>query len=85
MSVEPPNPNHLRLKAATAIVTVALTAGLLLFDWDAATGGHPNVFSSVRPSLKAALNRLYGRDGAAAAQQQHVGRPGDGSSGATGS
>lgn len=66
-----PTPAHLRLKAATAVVTVAITVGLLLCDWDTNTGhGHPTVFTTVRPAIKSALNRLYGRDGAAAAQQE---------------
>lgn len=67
---EPPNPAHLRVKAGTAVVTVALAVGLLLFDWDSATGGHQTVFSSVRPAVKAALNRLYGREPSAQQQQQ---------------
>lgn len=69
MIEEPPNPAHLKLKAATAVATVALAAGLLLFDWDAQTG-HQTVFSSVRPTVKSALNRLYGRGGTEAQQQQ---------------
>lgn len=69
MVEEPPSPAHLRLKAGTAVVTVALTLGLLLFDWDSASG-HQTVFSGVRPAVKAALNRLYGRGGQAAAEQQ---------------
>jgi hypothetical protein len=67
---EPPSPAHLRLKAGTAVVTVALTIGLLLFDWDAASGGPKTVFSSVRPTIKATLNRLYGRDRAPVGAQQ---------------
>ncbi len=69
MVEEPPSPAHLRLKAGTAVVTVALTLGLLLFDWDAASG-HQTVFSGVRPAVKAALNQLYGRGAQTAAEQQ---------------
>ncbi|KAL4425597.1 hypothetical protein ABPG75_009613 [Micractinium tetrahymenae] len=69
MVEEPPSPAHLRLKAGTAVATVALTVGLLLFDWDAASG-HQTVFSGVRPAIKAALNRLYGRDSQAPTEQQ---------------
>ena len=77
MASEPPNPAHLRLKAATAVVTVALTAGLLLFDWDSATGGHQTVFSGVRPAVKAALSRyVYSKDEQPA--------PGDGQAGGSG-
>lgn len=70
MAQEPPSPAHLRLKAGTAVATVALTVGLLLFDWDSATGGHETVFSSVRPAVKAALNRLYGRQTGGSGQQR---------------
>lgn len=83
MIEEPPNPAHLKLKAATAVVTVALAAGLLLFDWDSQTG-HQTVFSSVRPSVKAALNRLYGRGGADGQQQQQQGSSSSGSGSGSG-
>lgn len=73
MASEPPNPAHLRLKAATAVVTVALTAGLVLFDWDSAAGGHQTVFSGVRPAVKAALGRYFytsgGQQGSGDAQE----------------
>ena len=80
MIEEPPNPVHLKLKAGTAVVTVALAAALLLFDWDSQTG-HQTVFSSVRPTVKAALNRLYGREGANGQQQQQQQQQGSGSGG----
>ncbi|KAI7844239.1 hypothetical protein COHA_002038 [Chlorella ohadii] len=61
MIEEPPNPAHLKLKAATAVATVALAAGLLLFDWDAQTG-HQTVFSSVRPTVKVLLTAIEDGD-----------------------
>ena len=61
-------PGALKLKAFTAVATAALALGLILVDWEPATGGQPNVFSGVRPAVKSALNRFYGRgEGAAAA------------------
>ncbi len=68
---EPPNPAHLRIKVGTAVATAALAGALLLFDWDsAAGGGHQTVFSGVRPTLKAYLNRLYNRKPAGQPRQQ---------------
>lgn len=72
---DPPTPAHLRLKAGTIVATVALAVGLLLFDWDTALGGHHTVFTSVRPAVKTALNRLYGRDNSTQAQHSNQGRP----------
>lgn len=72
---EPPSPAHLRLKAGTAVVTVALAVGLLLFDWDASSRGPKTVFSNVRPTLKATLNRLYGREGQPAGPQPQQQQP----------
>ena len=82
---EPPTAKHLRLKAGTAVATVAVTLGLLLFDWDLATGGHQTVFSGVRPAVKAALNRLYGRGGQPERQQSSSSDRGSSSSSAPGS
>ncbi len=63
-------PNHLRVKVGTAVTTVVLGCTLLLFDWESAAGeGHQTVFSGVRPTVKAYLNRLYNRKPAAQAQQ----------------
>ena len=59
-------PGALKLKAFTAVATAALALGLLLVEWEPVTGGQPNVFSGVRPAVKSALNRFYGREGAAA-------------------
>lgn len=79
---EPPNPAHLRLKAGTAVATVAITLGLLLFDWNSSpgTGGQPNVFSSVRPAVKAVLSRYWwghgGQQGQPSAQSSSSSKEG---------
>ena len=58
-STVPVTTNHIRIKAWTAGVTTAALFVLLLSDWEN-TAGSNNVFSSVRPRLKGALNTLYG-------------------------
>lgn len=58
---EPPSQVQLRGKAWTAIITFGTIISLVLHDWDQSTG-HTNVFSSIRPTLKYTLNRLYGVD-----------------------
>lgn len=45
--------------AGTAVVTVVLTATLLLYDWKAGNG-HATVFDDVRPLLRSALGRIFG-------------------------
>ena len=45
--------------AGTAVVTVVLTATLLLYDWKAGNG-HATVFDDVRPLLRSALGRVFG-------------------------
>ena len=68
---EPPSTFQLRVKAGTAVLTVAIVAALLLHDWDkAAGGGPPTVFSSVRPAVKAWVNRVYGVGGTQQQQEQ---------------
>ena len=39
MPPEVPDPFHLKVKAGTAVVTAVTLTGLLLFDWNKATGG----------------------------------------------
>lgn len=63
MVEEPPSPFQLRVKAGTIVLTAAVTAALLLYDWDkssSSTGA--NIFSQIRPSLKGFFNYLYGVD-----------------------
>ena len=55
MADEGPTKVQLRIKAGTAVTTAAVCAALLLYDW-----GPDNVFSGVRPAIKAVLNRVYG-------------------------
>ena len=56
---EPPTQFQLRVKAGAAVATAGPLALLLLFDWDKASGGR-TVFSSIRPTLRAAANWAYG-------------------------
>jgi hypothetical protein len=55
----PPSGFQLRVKAWTVVLTTATIAALLLNDWDAATG-RETVFSGIRPTIKNALNTIYG-------------------------
>ena len=55
MAKEPLTPFQSRLKAGTFVITSVAAFALLLHDW-----GPNNVFSGVRPAVKAALNRAYG-------------------------
>ena len=46
---------QLRVKALTVVVSAGALLTLLLHDW-----GDNNVFSPIRPTLRAVLNRVYG-------------------------
>ena len=54
-----PTRGQLRIKAATAVATAVLAGSLVLIDWDDGSG-RPNVFSGLRPALKAAVSQLWG-------------------------
>ena len=55
----PLTPPPLRCAAGTAVVTVAVTAALLLYDWKAGNG-LPTVFDDVRPLVRSAFERAFG-------------------------
>lgn len=44
------------------MVTVVVTATLLLYDWKAGNG-HPTVFDDVRPLVRSAFARVFGGKG----------------------
>lgn len=55
MPPEPLTPFQARVKAGTLVVTISAGIALLLHDW-----GPGNVFSPIRPAVKAALDRVFG-------------------------
>lgn len=61
-----------KLKAFTIVATSATILACLLADWEKNTGG-PNIFSGVRPTVKAFFNELYG----VRAPPKHSGTPHD--------
>jgi hypothetical protein len=57
--MEPSNQFQARTKTLTVAISVITLSTLLLYDWDKSTG-YRNVFSGIRPAVKAAFNRIYG-------------------------
>lgn len=54
---------HKRLQIFSYIATFAFTAVLVLrTDWSVHSRGHEHIFSHLKPTLKAYLNRLYSKD-----------------------
>ena len=54
MPQEPLDRFQIRIRAATAVITAAVGASLLLQDW-----GPGNVFSPIRPALKRYLTSVF--------------------------
>jgi len=54
----PPTKGQLRVKALTALATVALGVTLVLVDWDDGSG-RPNVFTGLKPALKEAASKAF--------------------------
>jgi len=50
-----------RVRTATAAVTVVVVLGTLLMDWTPVSGER-HVFSEVKPAVRSALNRAFGRE-----------------------